>query len=115
MSIQGQVHFLTLAQGNFHIRIKTCFYQKPLDILFRLRPWDVLDLFYGKVKFCNLGFYTGKGNTDGIFLQHVAWKLVDIVNLMSIKMKVYEVPLTLVEQDSDSKIKACTQNSFSHL
>ena len=43
-------------------------------------------------------------------LQHVAWKLVDIVNLMSIKMKVYEVPLNLTEHDSDIKIKACTQN-----
>ena len=47
-------------------------------------------------------------------LQHVAWKLVDIVNLMS-KMKVYKVPLTLVEHDSDIKIKACTQKSLSHL
>ena len=28
------------------------------------------------------------------FLQHVAWKLVDVVKLNE-KMKVYEVPLTL--------------------
>ena len=31
MSIQGQGHFLTLAQGHLHIKIKTCFSQKPLD------------------------------------------------------------------------------------
>ena len=36
------------------------------------------------------------------FLQHVAWKLVCLVNLMS-KGR-YEVPLTLAELDSDIKI-----------
>ena len=35
----------------------------------------------------------------------MAWKLVDIVNLM----KVCEVSLTLAKHDSDIKIKACTQ------
>ena len=30
MSIKGQGHFLTLAQGNFYMKIKTCFPQKPL-------------------------------------------------------------------------------------
>ena len=32
MSIQGQSNFLTLAQGHLHIKIKTCFSQKPLDL-----------------------------------------------------------------------------------
>ena len=36
-------------------------------ILFTLRPWNDLDLFHKKVKFCNLGFYTGKCNNDVIF------------------------------------------------
>ena len=31
MGIQGQGHFLTLAQGHLHIKIKTGFSQKPLD------------------------------------------------------------------------------------
>ena len=52
-------------------------------ILFTLLPLDDLDLFYDKFKFCNLGFYTVKCNNYGFFLQHVAWKLVDIVNFMS--------------------------------
>ena len=30
MSIEGQCHFLTLAQGHLHMKIKTCFSQKPL-------------------------------------------------------------------------------------
>ena len=29
--------------------------------------WVDLDLFYGKVKFCNLGFYMGKCDNDGFF------------------------------------------------
>ena len=29
-SIEGQGHFLTLAQGHIHMKIKTCFSQKPL-------------------------------------------------------------------------------------
>ena len=31
MSIQGQGHFLTLAQGHLHMKINTCFSQKPLE------------------------------------------------------------------------------------
>ena len=31
-------------------------------ILYKLWPWDDHDLFYGKVKFFNLGFYAGKCN-----------------------------------------------------
>ena len=30
MSIEGQGHFLILVQGYLHIKIKTCFSQKPL-------------------------------------------------------------------------------------
>ena len=30
LSIEGQGHFLTLAQGHLHMKIKTCFSQKPL-------------------------------------------------------------------------------------
>ena len=51
-------------------------------ILFTLWSWDNLDLFYGKVKFCNRLLYK-KRQQSWKFLQHVAWKLVDIVNLMS--------------------------------
>ena len=38
-----------------------------LFILFKLRPLIDLDLFYGKVKFCNLGFYMGKCDNDRFF------------------------------------------------
>ena len=41
-------------------------------------------------------------------LQHVAWKRVDVVNLMS-KLR-YMRYMTLAEHDSDIKIKACTKN-----
>ena len=30
VSIEGQCHFLTLAKGHLHMKIKTCFPQKPL-------------------------------------------------------------------------------------
>ena len=30
MSIEGQDHFLTLAQGHLHMKIKTCISQIPL-------------------------------------------------------------------------------------
>ena len=32
MSIEGQGHFLTLAQGHLHIKIKTCFSQEPVGL-----------------------------------------------------------------------------------
>ena len=34
MSIEGQCHFLTLAQGRLFMKIKTCFSQKPLGRFF---------------------------------------------------------------------------------
>ena len=40
----------------------------------------------------------------------MAWKLVDIVNLISKSRYFYEVPLTLAEHDSDIKVKACTKH-----
>ena len=46
-------------------------------------PWVDLDLSYGKVKFCNLGFYMGKCDNVGFFwklLHPVTWNLVNIVN-----------------------------------
>ena len=35
--------------------------------LYKWLPWSDLDLFYGKVKFVNLGFYMGKGENSGFF------------------------------------------------
>ena len=36
--------------------------------VFKLQPRVDLDLFYGKVKFCKLGFSIGKSeNSDGFF------------------------------------------------
>ena len=57
--------------------------------MFKWWPWSDLDLFYGKVKFGNLGFFYGKKWKQWIFqklLQPVIWKLVDADNYW-----VYEV------------------------
>ena len=35
--------------------------------LYKLLPWSDLDLFYGKVKFGNLGFSIGKSENSGFF------------------------------------------------
>ena len=35
--------------------------------LFKCGPWSDLDLFYGKVKFGNLGFSIGKSESSGFF------------------------------------------------
>ena len=51
-------------------------------ILFTLSPWDDHDLFHSKVKFATGAFIQEKA-TLMEFLQLVAWKLVDIINLMS--------------------------------
>ena len=132
MSIEGQGHFLTLAQGRVLTKIQTKFSQKllghskvnfewklsgtrkwkfvnmilvtwprwppcpymvktlknllfqnrPADfhetwyvasgtpahhILYKWWPWSDLDLFYGKVKFDNLGFSIGKSENSGFF------------------------------------------------
>ena len=34
--MQGQGLLLTLAQGHFHIKIKTCFSQKPFDFFYQI-------------------------------------------------------------------------------
>ena len=47
MNIQGQNNVLTMAHSHLHLKIKVAFL---ID----------LDLFYGKVKFCNIGFCIGK-------------------------------------------------------
>ena len=54
--------------------------------LFKLLLWVDLDLFFGKVKFNNSGFYKEKCDSDGFFLkllQILTLKLVDILNLKS--------------------------------
>ena len=54
--------------------------------LFKLLLWVDLDLFFGKVKFCNSGFYKEKCDSDGFFfklLQILTLKLVYILNLKS--------------------------------
>ena len=35
--------------------------------LYKLLPWVDLDLFFGKVKFCKLGFDIEKYDSDGFF------------------------------------------------
>ena len=44
--------------------------------LFKWWPWSDLDLFYGKVKFGNLGFSMGKGENSGFFRNYCS-QLVD--------------------------------------
>ena len=36
------------------------------DSLFKLLPWVDIDLFFSKVKFCNIGFYIEKCDCDGL-------------------------------------------------
>ena len=40
---------------------------KPFTFCSNYDPGLTLDLFYGKVKFCNLGFYMGKCDNNGFF------------------------------------------------
>ena len=71
---------------------------KPVSLLFdqptyvAQGPWSILFCshydpgmtltFLWQGQFCNLSFYTGKGNNDGFFAA-CGLELVDIVNLMS--------------------------------
>ena len=45
---------------------------KAHHIFFKLLPWVDLDLFFDKVKFCNLGSYIEKCDSDGFFLEIMA-------------------------------------------
>ena len=51
------------------ILMKLCMkHQTPKPfIIYANYDWVDLDLFYGKVKFCNLGFYMGTCENDGFF------------------------------------------------
>ena len=40
--------------------------QRPKPFIF-CSNWVDLDLFNGKVKFCNIGVYMGKSDNDGFF------------------------------------------------
>ena len=54
----------------WQILIKLCMKHqrpKPFIICANYDPGLTLTLFYGKVKFCNLGFYMGKRDNDGFF------------------------------------------------
>ena len=72
MSIEGQGYFLTLAPGHLHMEIKTCFSKKLVGYFLPncVCSWVDLDLFYGKVKFGNLGFSIGKFENSG-FLETI--------------------------------------------
>ena len=72
MPIYGKNHFKTLLFRNYsgQILMKLCMKHqrpKPFIICANYDPWVDLDLFYGKVKFCNLGFYMGKCDNNGFF------------------------------------------------
>ena len=62
MSIEGQGRFLTLAQGRIHTKCQIKFIQ--------MMTRSALDLFYGKVKFGNLGFSIGKSENLGFFRKY---------------------------------------------
>ena len=56
MSIEGQGHFLTLAQGHLHMKIKTSFSQKPVV---HFEPYFVCKILgKGKLKFNDLMLVT---------------------------------------------------------
>ena len=40
---------------------------RACEYMAKLLPWVDVDLFFGKVKFCNLGFYIEKCDSDGFF------------------------------------------------
>ena len=50
-------------QADFHETLYVAFGTPAHHSLFKLRPWSGLDLFYGKVKFGNLGFLWEKVKT----------------------------------------------------
>ena len=76
-------HFKNLLSRNHWDDFDETLYE-ALYILFKLLPFVGLDLFYGKVKFCKLGFYNGKcDNAQWILwklLHPVTWNSVSIVN-----------------------------------
>ena len=49
--------------------------QRPKSLIFcsHYDPGLTLTFFYGKVKFCNLGFYMGKYDNDGFFGEKIAY------------------------------------------
>ena len=71
--------FLQNRWTSFHKTWYVAFGAPAHHSLFKWWPWVDLDLFYSKVKFCNLGFSIK--NENSIFfqklLQPVTWKLVD--------------------------------------
>ena len=52
---------------------------KPI-IVYSNDEWVDLDLFYSKVRFCNLGIYIGKCDKDGFFGNY--WSLWQNKNLL---------------------------------
>ena len=69
--------------------------------------------FKARSNLATIRLYTGKGNNDGKNCS--MWPRNWLICKLSKSKKVYEVPLTLAENDSDIKIKACTQKCLSHL
>ena len=61
-------HFKDLLSGNHLVDFDETLYEasetEALYYLYKQWPGVDLDLFYGKVKFCNLGFYMGKCDND---------------------------------------------------
>ena len=86
MPIHGKIPlkiFLPWIQWNnfnetWYVASGTTAHYNLLDLL----PSVDLDLFFGKVKFCNLGFCIEKYDSDEFFVlfQPLTWKLVDILN-----------------------------------
>ena len=51
MSIQGQGHFLTLAQGHSHIKIKLVFSQTPVDLFDQILAFRYKEMIIFKYNF----------------------------------------------------------------
>ena len=61
--------------------MKLCMkHQIPKPFIFLFKIWVDLDLFYGKVKFCNLGFYMEKCDDDGYLKKVVLNDLTSLPN-----------------------------------
>ena len=67
MPIYGKTLLLRNWQADFHETWYVASGTPAHHSLFKRLPWSDLDIFYGKVRYGNLGFFIGKSGNSGFF------------------------------------------------
>ena len=100
-------HLLRNRRTDFHETWYVALVTPAHHSLYKWWPWVDLDLFYGKVKFGNLGFSIGKSENCWFFRTFAAWTWNQLKKWTYVSIEGQGHFLTLAQDNLHTKLKTC--------